>query len=331
MSNINKDKYVVVTSIFKPSAAVKALSKFKDWKLIVVADKKTPAKWNQQNVIFLSVDEQNKLPYKILKSLPWNSYSRKMVGYLFAMQNGAEIIADTDDDNKPIEDWGNIPEESEYDVINGKGFANIYKYFTKEKIWPRGFPIENINSASHFKISNDKKRVGIWQFLANGSPDVDAIYRLTINHSISFAQRRPLVLNKGVVSPFNSQNTIFYKNMFPLMYLPAFVTMRATDIFRGLIAQPIMWSNNYFLGFGKATMLQDRNPHNYLKDFTDEIPVYLNCKRVVDIATLSTGKGNSIGENLLNTYKSLIEIGITPPKEILLLQNWLDDVNKYVK
>jgi len=138
-------------------------------------------------------------------------------------------------------------------------------------------------------------------------------------------------LNKGVVSPFNSQNTIFHKNLYQLMYLPAFVTMRATDIFRGLIAQPIMWSNNYYLGFGKATMLQNRNPHNYLRDFFDEIPVYLNSKKILNLASQSIKKGNSIGENLLNVYKSVAKAGITLSKEILLLQNWLDDINKYAK
>ena len=34
--------FIVTTTIFKPSTAVKKFSKIKDWKLIVVGDKKTP-------------------------------------------------------------------------------------------------------------------------------------------------------------------------------------------------------------------------------------------------------------------------------------------------
>ena len=38
-------------------------------------------------------------------------------------------------------------------------------------------------------------------------------------------------------SPFNSQNTIWFKEIFPLLYLPVSCSMRATDIIRGLVAR----------------------------------------------------------------------------------------------
>ena len=34
-----------------------------------------------------------------MDSLPWNSFGRKNVGYLFAIARGAQIIFDFDDDN----------------------------------------------------------------------------------------------------------------------------------------------------------------------------------------------------------------------------------------
>ncbi|ETN70754.1 hypothetical protein NECAME_14556 [Necator americanus] len=40
--------------------------------------------------------------YRIMGSLPYNSYARKNIGYLYAISNGAEWIYDTDDDNKPF-------------------------------------------------------------------------------------------------------------------------------------------------------------------------------------------------------------------------------------
>ena len=39
---MNLEKFIVTTTIFKPSLAVKKFSKFQDWKLIVVGDLKTP-------------------------------------------------------------------------------------------------------------------------------------------------------------------------------------------------------------------------------------------------------------------------------------------------
>lgn len=44
------------------------------WKVVMVADKKTPVDWTHHNVVFLSVEEQQRLPYHITKHLPWNNY-----------------------------------------------------------------------------------------------------------------------------------------------------------------------------------------------------------------------------------------------------------------
>lgn len=68
--------------------------------MVVVADRKTPNNWSYPNVHFLSVDKQATFG-SFAKLLPFNSYARKTLGYLYAIQNGALWIYDTDDDNKP--------------------------------------------------------------------------------------------------------------------------------------------------------------------------------------------------------------------------------------
>ena len=52
-----------------------------------------------QNVIFLSDKEQTKMKNDFVQSLPWHSFGRKNVGYLYAIANGAQSIWDFDDDN----------------------------------------------------------------------------------------------------------------------------------------------------------------------------------------------------------------------------------------
>ena len=70
---------------------------------------------------------------------------------------------------------------------------------------------------------------------------------------------------------------------FALLYLPAHVTFRFTDILRGLVAQPILWAAGYQLGFTRATVVQERNPHELLEDFESESPGYLRVEKIVDI------------------------------------------------
>ena len=169
-----------------------------------------------------------------------------MLGYLHAVAGGAEVIADPDDDNLPNADWSfprfDGPSPS---TDTDRGFVNVYRAYTDQHIWPRGFPLPRVldDSATlaHAEASSREVRVGVWQGLADGDPDVDAIYRLTSNRPCVFEQRGPLVLDAGTLCPFNSQNTAYRRELFPLLYLPALVTFRFTDILRGLVAQPVMW------------------------------------------------------------------------------------------
>jgi len=318
------NKFIVITSISQPTRAVLNFSKISDWKLIVVGDKKTPKQWSLKNVIFISPKKQEKIEKDFSKILPWNHYSRKMIGYLYAIRKGADIVVDTDDDNLPMKDWGkNIKFQGNYETVGNSSFVNVYQFFTDQKIWPRGYPLQKILIKNHINIKKQKVKIGVWQQLVNGDSDVDAIYRLTNNKKVKFKSRKPIILKKGSICPFNSQNTFFRKELFPLLYLPAFVTFRFTDILRGLIAQPIMWAAGYSLGFTKATVFQERNPHNYLKDFESEIPMYLNTERIMEILNKVIKKDSTIKKNLEIAYDSLIKEKIIPSKEKKLLIEWL--------
>ena len=74
----------------------------------------------------------------------------------------------------------------------------------------------------------------IQQGLADENPDVDAIYRLVLPLPVQFETGRRIALKRGVWSPFNSQNTAWWPDAFPLLYLPAYCSFRMTDIWRKL-------------------------------------------------------------------------------------------------
>ena len=324
-------KSIIITSIFEPTEAVRSFAMLKDHDLIVVGDKKSPENWFCANTTYISVEKQNKLNYELVKQLPFNHYSRKMIGYLMAMENQVDFIIDTDDDNIPKPDWGFPSTNQNYDCLNENiGFVNIYQLFTHQKIWPRGLPLNLINKEFDFSemISQKECNVGIWQGLADEDPDVDAIYRLTSDKPCYFQDRKPVVLSKGTVCPFNTQNTMIVKDLFPLLYLPTNVSFRFTDILRGLVAQPIMWLNNYQLGFTKASVVQKRNPHDYMKDFIYEKPMYTHCDKIIGIVRSVIKPENKIGNNLYLAYQALSKMDIVPKEELQTLNSWLRDVEE---
>jgi hypothetical protein len=322
-------KAIVITSIFDPTEAVISFSQKKNYQTIVVGDKKTPADWHCNNVDYISISQQEDLNFSLSKKLPYDHYCRKMLGYLKAIQDKAECIVDTDDDNIPKENWAFPEFEDEYACIEiNKGFINIYQLYTEKKIWTRGLPLNLIGTQFELEkyLTPKKCKVGVWQGLADEDPDVDAIYRLTDNAPCYFKEREPVVLGNGTVSPFNTQNTMIRKELFALLYLPTYVTFRFTDILRGLVAQPIMWLYDYHLGFINATAVQKRNPHDYMKDFLSEIPMYQNCEKIIDLVSNSILKSRSIEANLYHAYETLMKENIVCKEELITLDAWLKDI-----
>ncbi len=328
------DRCIVLTTIHPPSQAVRAWAALDGWRLVVAGDRKTPPNWQCPGGVFLSAALQDSLGLRLSRVLPWNHYCRKMVGYLHAIREGAGIILDTDDDNTPKNHW-RLPDFQVQCELTppDRGFVNVYGLFTTDtNIWPRGFPLNRIRQPEAALSADDLARqpvsVGVWQGLADGDPDVDAIYRLTNNTPCYFDSRPPVVLARGSLCPFNSQNTAFRREVFPLLYLPAHVTFRFTDILRGLVAQPILWQAGFHLGFMGATVVQERNPHDYLQDFVSELPCYLHAQDVPSIVQAAISSNCSVSDNLWSAYGALRKEGLVPEEELIVLDAWLQDLNR---
>lgn len=327
-------KFIIITTINRKSEAITAFEKRKDWHIVVVGDKKSRFIPSSDNLTFLSVEEQLKLNYRFSRLCPFNHYARKNIGYLYALQQGADIIYDTDDDNFPYEDWS-LPAFTCGNRIDGEGsrFINVYRHFTDAFAWPRGFPLDEIKNARQHRYSVKKDKdvnIGVWQGLTDDEPDLDAIYRLIFDKKIKFDKKESIYLGKGHFCPANSQNTFWQKQAFPYLYLPATTSFRFTDILRGYIAQRLMWEQDLHLGFTGAAVYQDRNPHDIMKDFHDEVEFYLQTKRIVEILDHLDMAGDGF-ENLRKVYEALHKSSIVPADELNYLNAWLDDHRSLVE
>ncbi len=274
------DKWIVVTTINYPTATLKKLARLREWRLVVVADKKTPSNWHLDNCDFLSVEVQEQLPYKIIPLLPWNHYCRKNIGYLYAIEHGAKIIYETDDDNLLIDEHINCYPEHvtllQYSSVETA--INPYALFGQANVWPRGYPLSKITAPFNYSVAMQSAHIPIQQALANIDPDVDAIFRLTRQEEVIFEDHDPICLAAYTMSPFNSQNTIFYYHAFWGLVLPITTSFRVCDIWRGYWVQRLLWDLNASLCFSKPTVAQYRNLHNLLHDFIDELDLYLKTE-----------------------------------------------------
>ena len=323
----------VVTSIQSPTASLVALARHAanaNMSLFIIGDRKSPAQFHLDGARFWSVADQHDLDFELAPLLPENHYARKNVGYLLALRAGARGLFDTDDDNAPLASWRPREELVEACDVSGRGWVNTYSYFTSSHIWPRGLPLDcvGVGRSGGARGAAASANAPIQQSIVNGSPDVDAIWRLVMDREFEFDPGDSIRLGPGAWCPFNSQSTWWFPTAFPLLYLPSHVSFRMTDIWRSFVAQRCLWELDLGIVFHGPEMYQDRNPHNLLRDFEQEIPGYLGNAQMAGIlenVTLSPGQAN-IGDNLLRCYKALVVANFVPSEEMRLVEAWLSDI-----
>ncbi|XP_055898711.1 uncharacterized protein LOC106078818 [Biomphalaria glabrata] len=331
------EKWIVVTSIHPPTDDVKYLAQLPGWRVVVVGDVKSPANWSYQNCDFLSIGRQKLLNFKITDSLPYKSYARKNLGYLYAILNGAKFIYETDDDNRPsdnLEGFIYTPETPGL-MYAGKKLFNPYQHFGQSTLWPRGYPLSKIGAVNvrSYWLSSSWTSPTIQQGTVNGDPDVDAIFRLTRKSETSplnvtfHSHAPPVLVPQGVFSPFNSQNTLFHERAFWALLIPTGTTFRMCDIWRGYWAQRLMWEIGDRLAFFPPNAHQNRSAHSYMEDAEDEKDMYFQTDFLIDFLTNWTCPSSmTFFQCVLKLTTDMADKHFWKSEEIELTSRWLEDL-----
>ena len=234
------EQWAVVTTIHDPSSSIIGVSNLRNWCLVIVGDTITPDDaysdlTKKDHVFYLSAAYQkeflsgSKSKSLFMQMMPFKSFARKNIGYLFAINYGAQIIFDFDDDNilMPLEDGETIPPPllhfgtntsrvsptillkflksnqtvvlDQHDDDRPLAFnPYIHMGASHENSWPRGFPINDLenNFMNGTKLDTaevgdlSQSSIGVIQSLCNGDPDTDAVFRMTRPDSTDFTFER---------------------------------------------------------------------------------------------------------------------------------------------
>lgn len=332
---------ITVTTINSPTVAIRTLAEraSEDTPIIVIGDLRTPDDWACGACEFVSVTRQVETGFKLVRQLPFNTYARKMLGYLLAARGGAKWIRETDDDNEPYDSFFVAPGEwiECSEPHHDERWINPYSCFTAMNIWPRGLPLQflevaRVGADAIGRTQRLRTTQAIVQHLADGDPDVDAVFRLTRGQDlpIVFESRSSIVVPRHAWAPFNSQATTWPRALLPLMYLPVTCSFRMTDIWRSYVAQRIAREAEVRLVFARAAVYQARNEHCLLQDFEQEIEGYRGYAKFVDtLERLSLGDAaDDPGECLFRCYEALVATGLIAAGELTHLAAWLHDLRE---
>lgn len=327
-------KTVVITTIGKDDnpiiRRIAEISNAENWDLIIVGDSKSPERFILNEGKYYSLSEQKVSGFRLGQSLPENHYCRKNIGYLEAIKNKSASIIDTDDDNIPEKGFGCSHVDNQNVVIDIPGWFNTFRYYYGGGAWPRGFPLDEILSdftpQPRLAAEIEQNSVAVEQGMVRNEPDLDAIFRLTRTDRPQPSDHPAVILTNGVWAPFNSQNTIWHREAFPLLYLPATCTFRMTDIWRSFIAQRGLWNMGKTVLHHKATANQIRNDHNFITDFLSENVGYQHNKSIVQAIDRLGERSNDPLRYIREAYRLLISESFFSEDELALVDDWISDI-----
>ena len=271
------NNYIVTTTINAPTEAIYKYSKIKNWKLIVVGDKKTPhEKFRKlKNIIYLGIKEQEKISKKLSDIIGWNCIQRRNMGFLYAHQNNCKVLATVDDDNIPKKDWGQnifVNKEILCNIYNDKiDFFDPLSVTNNKNLWHRGFPIQLIRQRNPKIKERTMVKCLVQADLWDGDPDIDAICRILKNPTVKFTKVKPFSTN--LMTPFNSQNTFISGSILKHYMMLPFIG-RMDDIWGAYYLQHKLKRKNPFIVFSNSSVVQKRNAHDLNADFNKEIIGY---------------------------------------------------------
>ena len=316
--------------------------------MLIVGDSSTNPDFSVKGSIFLSLEDQAKLGFRILDFLPYKSYVRKSAGYLYAIQHGARKIFDADSRVEVLsEDLGrrfdlNLLGDSQISQENilqyshedtNRTVINPYVHFGQRSVWPRGLPLESVGDLSvesfYTEIAGGKQF--IQQGLSNGLPDVDSVFYFTRKSSsvevfdINFDDKAPKVaLPQGIMVPVNSFNTLFHYQAFWGLFLPVTVSTMAADVIRGYFAQRILWEIGGYLVVYPPTVR--RPDHAELYPFSEEKDLHVNVGRLVKFLRNWRSRKLTLFDRILDLSYRMAEEGFWAEKDVEFTAAWLQDL-----
>lgn len=345
-SSFHSEQWIVVSVTDYPSDSLQKLVKLKGWQVLAIGNSKTPPDWSLKGALFLSLEQQANLGFRLVDFLPYESYVRKSVGYLFAIQHGARRIFDADDRGEVI--GGELGKHFDLDLESvivkqqrifqytsgnsNRTVVNPYIHFGQRSVWPRGLPLENVGEVSHeefyTEVSGGKQY--IQQGISNGLPDVDSVFYSTrktgsVPFDIRFDEQAPKVaLPRDTMVPINSFNTLFHYNAFWALMLPVSVSTMASDVLRGYWAQRLMWEIGGFVAVYPPTIYRHDKTESY--PFIEEKDLHVNVGRLIKFLISWRSEKHKLFQKIRDLSYSMAEEGFWNENDVKFTVAWLQDL-----
>jgi hypothetical protein len=294
---------IVVTTIFEPRFLDDYVENLErhghdDVGVIIIPDRKTPrsvyeaAAKHPGRVLCPDIDEQERFLAKfpsMAGRIPYDSDNRRNIGYLMALDRGAEVLISIDDDNFVLADSDFagehkiVGESLDLEELESNdrwmNLCALLESNSATEVFARGFPYYARRAARQTTMKAARAErvvmnVGLWL----SDPDVDAITRLGIGPKMERFRGTSLLLGRDTWTPINTQNTAVARDAVAAYYyvrmgfaLSGMKIDRYGDIFSGYFLQKCVKHRGEAIRIGTPIADHRRTPHNLFKDLYHEL------------------------------------------------------------
>lgn len=279
-------KFIVTTTVNPPTDAVRKFDALADWKLIVVGDQRTPSDYRLDKGIYLSPSDQERLAPELSSLIGWNCIQRRNLGFVMALDLGADLVATIDDDNIPYDNWGadlfvgqtvTLPI---YEADNG--CFDPIGVTEHNHLWHRGYPLQLLRSRDASRCEVKPAQFDIQANFWDGDPDIDAVGRLEHSPCVQF-DPAAFPFASSAIAPFNSQNTIVTREALGKYFMAPGVG-RMDDVWASFHLQSL----GFKVAYGAPTVRQERNPQDLTQNMVDEFLGYRRNAQLVHAINAGT-------------------------------------------
>jgi hypothetical protein len=271
-------------------------SKFSEVIFIIVGDKKSKpfnSKKFKCEVEYLEPEDQKR--FHASEIIGWNRPQRRSIGFLRAIEFNPDYILTIDDDNIPDNDYFNnwyhaLTTPNNLIVTSTTEHQGVWHNYLATadapiELFPRGFPIVHRNVSetriTEVETSIPPEEVCLYQGISLGDPDIDAMTRIVYPKPLPLSTIKDKnYLLRNIWSPYNTQNTVLGKELFPLAFMWPFCG-RMDDIYASYTWQKLIFNKGKYVHVGDALNSQDRGVRDMLKvDLHHEVEGYFHNHEV---------------------------------------------------
>ncbi len=339
---------IVVTTIFEPAwlegylRNLRAHGRMDSTTLRIICDRKTPdsvyaaardAAAQGFAIDCPTLEEQQAYLERLAapaELVPWNTDNRRNIGFLRALESGADVLISIDDDNYCPEDVDFVGEhgvvgaaaapETVSRVASGAPWFNICELIDfggAAPVYARGFPYRARVAEATAALSTLEApparggaRIAVNAGLWLDDPDVDALTRLTLAPQGRAARPESVLLGPQTWSPINTQNTAMLREAIPAYYyvrmgfpLQGMRIDRFGDILSGYFLQAVAKHLGDGIRIGSPVAAHRRSPHDLFKDLYHELAGVVLIEELVPWLRELTLEG----DDYATTYASLAQ------------------------